>query len=155
MICPPFVTQSESKMCQRLSMHLSPLMRDSLRRSLWLSAPLILEVMELNFPHISRLRRLSALLCCRERLSDYRTNRGKKWTLKSTRFSCEASPLLKCTVCVCGLDFCGARLLRGVDIIWKSKHLHDDVCITQTYFKIFATVCKIKPKTEGDDLQVI
>lgn len=71
--CPMIVTQFGSEICQRFSMHPSPLMRDSPRRVKWLSAPLSVEVIELNFSQISRLRCLSALLCCRERLSDYHT----------------------------------------------------------------------------------
>lgn len=73
--CPLFVTQFVSKICQRFGVHPSPLMRDSPRRVEWLSAPLSVEMIELNFPQISRQRLLSALLCCGERLSDYHTIR--------------------------------------------------------------------------------
>lgn len=73
----------------------SPLMRDSPRRVQCLSAPLSVEVIELNFPRISRLRLLSALLCCGERLSDYRTIRKdvkkKVDGFESTRFFLSAA----------------------------------------------------------------
>lgn len=100
--CPLFATQFESKICQRLSMNLSPLMRDGLRRARCLSAPLSAEVIELNFPHISRLRLLSALLCCRGRLSDYHTMREnveKKNRLKSMRFSRLHRLSVQCVCC--------------------------------------------------------
>lgn len=84
----------------------SPLMRDSPRRVQCLSAPLSVEVIELNFPRISRLRLPSALLCCGERLSDYRTIRKdvkKKWMVLKVRDSsyAQARRRFKCAaVCL-------------------------------------------------------
>lgn len=89
--CSLFVTQfSWWNMSAFQHASVSPLMRDSPRRVQCLSAPLSVEVIELNFPRISRLRLPSALLCCGERLSDYRTIRKdvkKKWTVLKVRDS--------------------------------------------------------------------